>query len=104
GMGQPGQLRWAREAGQARALDRDLGRIVTAEERGIDHDAVHDAGAAEPNDRPVVPGFAAAPSFPAVVDLALVAKVPLSEGGRIWLNEVLLFGEQLVIGVHDAAA
>ena len=37
-----------------RRLDRDLGRVVAAEEGGIDHDTVHDALAAEADDRPVV--------------------------------------------------
>ena len=61
-------------------------------------------GDAEPHDRVVVAGLAPAAGLPPVVHLALVARSPRGEDGGLGPDEVLPLGEQLVVGVHDAAA
>src|SRR5215472_16061218 len=101
---QGGKLGWGQVAVGAGGLGRDLRRIVAAEERGVDDYAVHYALAAEPDDRPVVPGLTAAPGLPAVVNLALVAELRRRERRRVGLDQVLLLGEELVVGGDHAAA
>ena len=100
----PGQLSRRRIAVRAGRLDRDLRRVVPAEVRGVHHDPVHHPRGAEPHDRVVMPGLAAAPGLPAVVDLALVAERARGESRRLRLDQVLLLGEQLVVGEHHAPA
>src|SRR5215470_19903579 len=102
--GQQGKLGRVRVTVRARALDRDLRGVVAAKERGVHHDPAYHAWASEPHDRVVVPGVTAAPGLPAVVDLALVAERAGCEPRRFGLDQVLLLGEELVVGVDDAAA
>ncbi len=96
------------------ALDADGGRVVAAEVGGVDDEAVYDAGHAEPDERPVVVpgggvrglggGAAPAAGLPAVHDLALVAEALGVEARGLGPQQVLAFGEELVVGGDDARA
>ncbi len=108
------QLLRARGAGEFGALDGDPLRVVAAEVGGVDDHAVHDSRHTQADQRPVVvlggrvrvPGAGAAPppGLPTVHDLALVAEGVRPELGRARKQQVLPFGEQLVVGGEDRAA
>lgn len=91
------------------ALDRDgldggVGRVVAPEPGGVDHDAADHAGQAEPDQSPVVAGFAPPPGLPAVVDLALGTEGVRLEAGTAGADQALLLGEGLVVGRDDRPA
>jgi hypothetical protein len=98
-----GQFGRGRVALSPARLDRHLGRIVAGEVRGVDHDAVHDAGAAEPDDRVVAAGLAAPAGLPAVHDLTLVPEGVRQEHRVLWFDQVLAVGEHFVVGVDHPA-
>jgi hypothetical protein len=100
----PGQFGLIRVAVGAHGLHGDLGRVIAAEVGGVDHDPMDDASAAQPNDRVVVPRVATAPGLPAVVDLAFVPEGLRRELRQPGLDQVLLLGEELVVGVGHAPA
>ena len=94
-----------RVAVEPAALDRGVRRVVAGEERGVDDDAVHHAGRAEPDDRPVVAGRRGAGGSPS-------RRTPgpwwpnvcgVNTGG-VGGDEVVGGGEELVVGGDDPAA
>jgi hypothetical protein len=101
-----GQFGGGRVAFRPARLDRHLGRVVAGEVRGVDHDAAHHTGDAEPDDRAVAVstsgGLPAPPGLPAVHDLALVPERVRLEYRVPGLDQVLPIGEQLVVGVDHA--
>ena len=98
-----GQFGRGRVALSPAPLDRHLGRVVAGEMGGVDHDAVHDAGAAEPHDRAVAAGLAPSAGLPTVHDLALVPEGVRQEHRVLGFDQVLALGEQFVVGMDHAA-
>ncbi len=103
-----GQFRGGRVALRPARFDRHLGRVVAREVGGVDHDAAHDARAAEPHDRAVALAItgrlAATAGLPAVHDLALVPERMRLEHRVFGFDQVLPVGEQLVVGADNAGS
>ena len=93
-------------AGDRSRVDRARLGEVAAEEGGVDDDAADHARHAEPDDAPVVRvGPVAAPArLPAVHPLAAIGVLALAPDRRGGLEQVLLRGEELVVGRDDRAA
>ena len=104
--GIPGDLVAAgiRPGRQAAAVDPAVRRKVAAEERRVDDDRVNHAGLAEPDDAPVVAGRAPAARLPAVHPLPAIGVLVRNEYRRRRLEQVLLPGEELVVGGDGLAA
>src|SRR5260370_42418575 len=79
-------------------------REVAGEEAGVDGTRLDPAWRAEPDQRPVVTGFAAPPRFPAVDNLAAVPVLAWLEGGGFRVGEIFLVAESLIARGHRGRA
>jgi hypothetical protein len=86
------------------ALDRAVIRVVSAEEGGVHHHPADDAGEAEADEAEVVAGGAAAARLPAVHPFAAVGVLVLEEDRGLRLEQVLLLGEEVVVGPDHGAS
>ena len=91
-------------ARQLARLERAGVRVVALEVARVDDDAVDRAGKAQADQAPVVSRRAPAPRLPAVHPLAPVGVLVLAEDRPLGLDEVLLAGEELVVGGDRRAA
>ena len=72
--------------------------VVATEEGGVHDHAVNAAREAEPEETPVVPRLAAAACLPAIHPLAAIRVAPGVPDRRFVADQVLLLGEELVVG------
>ena len=82
---------------QVRDVNRARFRVVALEMRGLDVDAAHDAGHAEPDDAPVVARLAAPAGLPPVHPLAPVGVLPFAPLRRLRPDEIVLRRKKLVV-------
>ena len=100
----------AREVGgrgctrQVTAVDARVLGVIAGEVAGVDDDAVHHTRRAESNDRPIVPGRAAASRLPAIHPLPTLGVRSLSPLRRRRLEHGFLGREKLVVGGDDRPA
>jgi hypothetical protein len=109
--GAPRPTRWlalqlvdARRAVDGASLERAVLGVVAAEEGGVDDDAAQHAGQTELDDARVVARRAAPAALPAVHPLAAVGVLVLAPDRGLGLEQVLLLGEEVVVGPQHGAA
>ena len=99
---------WRRGPGIGRRgiaeIDGARFRSVALEMRRVDQNLAHDSGKSEADDAPVVAGLPAAARLPAVHPLAPVRVLALAPDRLSRLDEVVLRGEELVVGLDDRSA